>query len=68
MSRTMEARLRKPEERRAAAWPRRSHSIIGDTTEELAAKRRALTATPAWSDGDGIIERLIVDPPHRIAA
>lgn len=69
MSRTLEARLQKLEKRQPGdRWPSRWHSIIGDTDEELAAKRMELMASLAWTAGDGIIERLIVDPPQRAAA
>jgi hypothetical protein len=61
MSRTLDARLRKLEQRipsRARRW----HRIIGDNEAELAVKRAALTTSPGWTEGDNIIERLVVDP------
>ena len=67
MSRTLETRLRKVEARRPPGVGR-WHRIIGDTDEELAEKRAELMASPTWTEGDGIIERLIVSPPRWEAA
>jgi hypothetical protein len=47
---------------------RRWHRIIGETDEDLDAQAVALRASPEWHEGDGIIRRLIVDPPQRAAA
>ena len=67
MSRTLETRLRKLEARRPPGVGR-WHRIIGHTDEELAEKRAELMASPTWTEGDGIIERLIVEPAQRPAA
>ncbi len=65
MSRALEIRLRKLEQQRQRPEPAgKWHRIIGDSKEELDAKRAALMASPGWQDGDHTIERLIVDPRH----
>ncbi len=63
MSRTLETRLRQLEAQRAVGVGR-WHRIIGRSDEELAAARVELMASPAWSEGDGIIQRRIVDSPQ----
>ncbi len=69
MSRPLDARLRKLEQQRQRPEPAgKWHRIIGDSKEELAAKRAALVACPEWQEGDHTIERLIVAPPARAAA
>jgi hypothetical protein len=47
---------------------RRWHRIIGETEADLDAQTAALRASPEWSEGNGVIRRLIVKPPHRVAA
>jgi hypothetical protein len=47
---------------------RRWHRIIGETDEDLDAQAVVLRGSPLWSEGDGIIRRLIVDPLTRVAA
>ena len=69
MSRSLEIRLRKLEQQRQRPHPAgKWHRIIGDSKEELDAKRAALMASPEWQEGDHTIERLIVTPPARAAA
>lgn len=67
MTRNLMRRLEKLEQARPLIL-RRWHRIIGETDEDLDAQAVALLASPAWSEGDGIIRRLIVDPPMRAAA
>ncbi len=47
---------------------RRWHRIIGETDEDLDAQAVVLRGSPLWSEGDGIIRRLIVDPAMKAAA
>ena len=69
MTRTLETRLRKLEQQRQRPEPAgKWHRIIGDSKEELDAKRATLMASPEWQEGDHTIERLIVTPPARAAA
>ncbi len=62
MSRSLIHRLAKLERQRPAVT-RRWHRIIDDTEAELASKAAELRASSEWREGDGIIQRLIVDPP-----
>ncbi len=67
LSRALIRRLEKLE-RTKLSDSRRWHRIIGETEEDLDAQAMALRSSPGWSEGDGIIRRLIVDPPMRAAA
>ncbi len=67
MSRSLMHRLAKLERQRLAIISR-WHRIIDDTEAELASKAAELRASAEWQEGDGIIQRLIVDPPQRVAA
>ncbi len=64
------ARIRRLERLEQTKLPdsRRWHRIIGETGEDLDAQVMALRSSPGWSKGDGIIRRLIVDPPMGAAA
>jgi hypothetical protein len=64
MSRSLSERLRKLEQRQPPR-PMRWHRIIGHAEAELAKQRSALEASPIWTAGDGVIERLIVEPAPR---
>lgn len=67
MSRPLIRRLERLEQTKPAV-SRRWHRIIGETEEGLDAREMDLRATPEWREGDGIIRRLIVDPPQRATA
>ena len=67
MSRNLIRRLAKLEQAKLPVV-RRWHRIIGETDEDLDAQAMALRASPEWHEGNGIIRRLIVDPPRRAAA
>jgi hypothetical protein len=67
VSRNLIRRLAKLEQAKLPVV-RRWHRIIGETDEDLDAQAVVLRGSPLWSEGDGIIRRLIVDPPMRAAA
>lgn len=67
MMRSLIRRLEKLEQARPVVVCR-WHRIIGETNEDLDAQAVVLWGSPEWSEGDGIIRRLIVDPPMRAAA
>ena len=69
MSRALAIRLRKLEQQRQRPEPAgKWHRIIGDSKEELDAKRAVLRTSPEWQEGDHTIERLIIHPAARAAA
>lgn len=67
MTRNLIRRLAKLEQAKLPVV-RRWHRIIGETDEDLDAQAVVLRGSSLWSEGDGIIRRLIVDPPTRVAA
>ena len=67
MSRALIRRLERLEQTKLPG-SRRWHRIIGETDEDLDAQAVVLRGSLLWSEGDGIIRRLIVDPPTRVAA
>jgi hypothetical protein len=61
MSRTLDARLRKLEQ----AQPRlvgRWHRVVGRSEAEIATRQAELMASPVWSEGDNIVQRMIISP------
>jgi hypothetical protein len=67
MTRPLIRRLAKLEQSKLSVT-RRWHRIIGETDEDLDAQAVVLRGSPEWSEGDGIIRRLIVDPLTRVVA
>ncbi len=67
MTRNLMRRLEKLEQAKPAVV-RRWHWIIEETQQELEAQAAALRTSPEWRDGDGLLCRLIADPPHWVAA
>ncbi len=67
MTRNLILRLAKLEQRQPAAV-RRWHRIIVEAEADLNALAAALRASPKWSEGDGVIHRLIMDLGRRADA